>query len=82
MLNYKRGQKIYKKAAMYTTVSAKRLHVLTGKLDEPIRMQKSVSISVLLPSCARAQVISMIDAYLLGKQAEHVVLKRVTYMVI
>ena len=39
--------------------------------DQPISTQKSVRIGVLLPSCARAQVMSMIDAYSLGKQASH-----------
>ena len=56
-----------KKAAIYTAVSTNKLRVL--KRDEPISTQKSVRIGVLVPSCARAQVISMIDAYSLGKQA-------------
>ena len=57
------------KAAIYATISAKRLCVLLR--DQPISTKKSVRIGVLLPSCARAQVISMIYAYSLGKQASH-----------
>ena len=57
------------KAAIYTAISAKRIRVL--RRDEPISTQMSVGIGLLLPGCARAQVISTIDAYSLGKQARH-----------
>ena len=66
MLNYKRGQKI---AAIHTTISAKRLHVL--KRNEPTSTQKSVRIGRLLSHCARVQVGFMVDAYSLRTQASH-----------
>ena len=71
MLNYKRGQKIYKKQQyIQLYISAKRF-IRVLRRDEPVSTQTSVRIGVLLSSCARTQVISMIDAYSLGKQANH-----------